>query len=162
MPENTFSLTLSRVEDLQFQVSFDWDNIPLLTLDEPEPIGHRKGPNAARLLGAAVGNCLSASLLFCLQKSRVPVKGITTTVNGSIVRKEGGRLRVGRLDVSMMLDAPGVERDRLARCLEVFEDYCIVTASVRKGIDVDVVVTDAEGNVLHHQAPAPRPAEESR
>jgi uncharacterized OsmC-like protein len=28
----------------------------------------------------------------------------------------------------------------MARCLEVFEDYCVVTQSVRDGIDITVSV----------------------
>jgi len=32
------------------------------------------------------------------------------------------------------------DRERMNRCLEIFEDFCLVTQSVRKGIDVQVDV----------------------
>ncbi len=149
MPENgQFSLTLERLQEYQFKATFDWPDVPSLVLDEPEPLGQRKGPNAARLLGAAVGNCLSASLLFCLQKSRLAVKDMRTEVVGTMVRNERGRLRVGKLDVHIRVDIPDVQPQRVSRCIELFEDYCVVTASVRKGIDVNVRVSDAQGNQL--------------
>jgi hypothetical protein len=36
----------------------------------------------------------------------------------------------------------------LPRCLEQFEDFCIVTQSVRQGIPVNVEVRDASGATL--------------
>jgi len=38
-------------------------------MDEPEPMGGNSGPNACKVLAATIGNCLTASLLFCLQKA---------------------------------------------------------------------------------------------
>ncbi|NIP81864.1 MAG: hypothetical protein GWM90_22645, partial [Gemmatimonadetes bacterium] len=35
---------------------------------------------------------------------------------------------------------PPEDQERVHRCLKVFEDFCIVSASVRKGIDIDVEV----------------------
>jgi hypothetical protein len=35
------------------------------------------------------------------------------------------------------------------RCLEQFEDFCIVTQSIRAGIPVSVNVVDANGKVAH-------------
>jgi hypothetical protein len=39
----------------------------------------------------------------------------------------------------------GSEAAHLQRCLSVFEDYCIVTQSVRSGVDVQVVVKQHDG-----------------
>ncbi|MFQ5709765.1 MAG: OsmC family protein [bacterium] len=149
MPENgQFQLTLERVKDYEFNAKFDWEKVAPLLLDEPEPLGKRKGPNAARLLGAAVGNCLSASLLFCLQKAKMNVRGVQTDVTGTMVRNEKGRLRLGKLEVHIRVDIHNRQPQRVSRCIELFEDYCVVTASVRKGVEVTVLVSDTQGNRL--------------
>jgi uncharacterized OsmC-like protein len=147
--DSGFSLTMKQVENFEFEVIFDWQQMPGLTVDEPEPIGRGKGPNASRLLGAAVGNCLSASLLFCLQKSRVEVAGIETRVQGALRRNDAGRLRIGGLEVEITLDTAAADARKVERCLSLFEDFCIVTASVRQGIDVAVTVVDRSGQTLH-------------
>ena len=146
--EGTFSLTLSRAEQFVFQVEFDSPELGTLTLDEPAPLGADKGPNASRLLGAAVGNCLSASLLFCLQKAKVEVQSMRTTVTGQLRRNERKRLRIGSIAVEITLGLNAEGKQRAGRCLELFEDYCVVTASVRQGIDVAVTVVDQEGTLL--------------
>ena len=68
--------------------------VPPLLLDEPEPLGDGDGPNAAKVLAAAVGNCLSASALYCLRRARIDVQSMRTTVSASLSRNEAGRLRV--------------------------------------------------------------------
>lgn len=149
MAENgAFSLTLERVGNYEFETKFDLEHLPPILLDEPPPLGGNKGPNASRMLAAAVGNCLSASLLFCLEKSKVSGQSVKTNVTGTLIRNEKGRLRVGRLDVHIKIDIPGETPQRTSRCLELFEDYCVVTASVRKGIQVNVRVSDVQGNEL--------------
>ncbi len=150
MSENhTFSLELQQVKDFEFDVTFDWAHLPPLRLDEPEPLGHRSGPNASRLVGAAVGNCLSASLLFCLQKSKQTIRDIRTTVVGHLQRNERGRLRLGKFEVTITLDAETDNPQRLQRCLTLFEDYCVVTASIRRAIPVLVRVVDSQGTELY-------------
>ncbi len=150
MAEHTgFSLRLERITGYEFETRFDWNQVEPLLLDEPEPLGGSKGPNASRLVGAAVGNCLSASLLFCLEKAKQDVKAIRTEVAGTMMRNERKRLRIGKLDVHITLDVDAREPDRVTRCLELFEDYCVVTASVRKGISTSVVVTDPAGVELY-------------
>ena len=142
-----FTITLERLEDYEFKVRFDWDGVDDLLLDEPVPMGGQRGPNASRLLAAAVGNCLSASLIFCLRKAKIEPTGMKTTVEGRIVRNENKRLRVGGVSVRIELDT-GEDPNRMGRCLSLFEDYCVVTESVRKGIEVDVEVVDPAGAVL--------------
>jgi organic hydroperoxide reductase OsmC/OhrA len=143
-----FTVNLEHLKDFEFKVRFDWDDVPELVLDEPEPLGHQRGPNAARILAAAVGNCLSASLLFCLQKSRAEPRGIKTRVTGTLARNEKGRQRIGGLQVRIDLEGPDDQVPRLERCLGLYEDFCMITESVRAGIPVGVEVYDADGQKI--------------
>jgi len=140
MMDNTFEVTLTREDRYRFHVDFGDGSGATLLMDEPQPLGEGAGPSASRVLAAAVGNCLSASLLFCLDKARVDTAGMRTRVSGTMERNERGRLRVGSLDVYIEPDLGDAPPARVARCLEIFEDFCVVTASVRKGLDVGVHV----------------------
>lgn len=135
-----FSLDVSLDEGFRQTVTFDWPDAAALLVDEPPPLGESGGPNPARLLGAAVATCLGASLLFCLRKARVDVQGLHSHVDGEVMRNERGRLRVSRIRVRLEPVVATEDQPRMARCLEVFEDFCVVTASVRQGVEVDVVV----------------------
>ena len=55
------------------------------------------------------------------------------------------RLRIGRLDVTIQLSESAADVRHLDRCLAQFEDFCVVTESVRHGIPVGVRVVDASG-----------------
>ncbi|MDA8301212.1 MAG: OsmC family protein [Actinomycetota bacterium] len=126
-------------EGYRFKVDFG-DGRGVLLMDEPAPLGDGSGPNAAAVLGAAVANCLSASLLFCLRKARIEVRSLGADVEVTSSRNERGRLRVSGVRVQLHPDlAPGNE-GRVGRCLELFEDFCVVTEAVRGGIEVDVTV----------------------
>lgn len=138
-----FTVSLALRDGYTFDVAFAEGEGPSLVVDELPPLGEANGPNPARLLAAAVGSCLSASLLFCLRKSRVEITQLRTTVDGTIVRNERGRLRIGGLRVRLAPDVTAEQRERMGRCLELFQDFCIVTESVRDGIAVDVEVEDA-------------------
>jgi uncharacterized OsmC-like protein len=140
MEQDRFALTLTLQDGYAFTADFGMAGVPDLTLDEPPPLGAGVGPNAARLIAAAVGNCLGASLLFCLRKSRIHVKQLRVSVEGTIVRNERGRLRIGEIRVRLAPDVVPQDRDRMGRCLELFEDFCIVTESVRQGIPIAVEV----------------------
>lgn len=140
MSDSQFALTLDRNEAFEFTVRFDETDLPALTVDEMPPVGAGTGPNPTRMLAVAVGHCLSASLLFCLQKSRIDVKDVTARVRGRVARNDEGRWRIAGMDVEIE-PVTDVAPERLERCLSVFEDYCIVTQSVRGGIDVNVRVT---------------------
>jgi len=138
--QNVFTTKLERVKDYQFRVRFDLPGMPELGTDEPEPVGKNAGPNPSRLLSAAVGNCLSSSLVFCLTKGRINVGDLKTSVETVMRRNEKGRWRIATLNVKLR---PVMREDDVARskrCLELFEDFCIVTESVRKGIEVNVDV----------------------
>jgi uncharacterized OsmC-like protein len=145
---DTFEVELERLDGYRFRTDFRTAGVPPLEVDEPPPLGAGAGPNPARLLAAAVGDCLGASLLFCLSKSRVEVAGLRVHVTGTYVRNERNRLRIGGLEVDLALDTRAEDADAVRRCLGAFEDFCIVTASVRAGLDVRVRVTDPAGKPL--------------
>jgi organic hydroperoxide reductase OsmC/OhrA len=140
MDERHFTVTLSRDEGYEFRARFDDESFAEILLDEPPPLGAGHGPNAARVLGAAVGNCLAASLLFCLAKARVDVGDLTATVTGTVARNEKGRLRITGIRVVLSPAVRPADRERITRCLDLFEDFCLVTASVRAGLNVQVEV----------------------
>jgi organic hydroperoxide reductase OsmC/OhrA len=140
MSDDLFAVELTERDRFQFDVAFGDAERTTLLVDEPEPLGDGAGPNASRLLAAAVGNCLAASLLFCLQKAHVPVAGIRARVEGSMDRNEKGRLRIGPLSVTLFPTVEGEPSPRMERCLDIFEDFCVVTQSVRDGLDVSVDV----------------------
>jgi uncharacterized OsmC-like protein len=145
-PQFTFSM--EQVRDFEFKVTFDGEDIPDLLLDEPAPVGGGAGPNPSRLLAAAAANCLSASLLFCLRKARQEPSGIKATVTGTLARDDRGRLRVEGFDV--VITVAGIDKEAAGsrRCTDLFEDFCVVTASIRKGIPVNVQVLDEAGERL--------------
>ena len=139
--DTEFTTKLEQVKDYEFSVSFDKDELGKLTMDEPAPTGTEKGPNASRVLSSAIGHCLSASLIFCLQRARIPLKHVTTNVHTTLARNEAGRWRVQEMKVNIKADpASEQDRERMKQCLEIFEDFCVVTQSVRKGINVNVAV----------------------
>lgn len=151
-----FTIHLEQEEGFDFRVKFDWPDNSDLLLDEPEPLGHRHGPNAARLVAAAVGNCLSASLLFCLKTKFKQNPGpLRARVTGQLARNERGRIRIGGLAVRIELAESAEALQHLERCMEQFEDFCVVTESIRQGIPVSVQVVDKEGRTVHEHDEVP-------
>lgn len=135
---SSFELTLEQLGGFEFKVGFDkpW---PELHTDEPPPLGRDAGPNPARLLALAIANCLSASLVFCLQRKGEKVEGLKARVRVDVVRNERGRQRIGQVEVTLLTPLPR-ESPALLTCLDTFEDFCTVTQSVRAGLDVKVNV----------------------
>lgn len=141
-----FSVNLQLVNGYQFLV--DFGDAGRWQTDEPQPLGQGEGPNPARLLATAVANCLAASLLFALRKYKDDPSGLRATVQGEMVRQEG-RLRIGQLQVQLTLNGELTHFDHLERALAQFEQFCIVTQSVRQGIAVSVSVQNDQGELLH-------------
>jgi len=137
-----FTVSMRQLDNFEFEVRFDKEHYSPLRMDEPEPLGRDAAPNASRVLAAAIGNCLTASLLFCTRKARVEPGPMETRVQVKLSRNERGRLRIAGVEVEIdPRFAPG-EREKAARCLELFEDFCVVTQSVREGIPVAVRVKE--------------------
>ena len=137
-------VTLEQQEDFHFAIRFS-DALPPLHADEAPPLGKGAGPNPEQLLAAAVGNCLSDSLLFALRKFKQKPEPLRTTVETTVGRNAENRLRVERIAVRITLGVPASALQHLDRALAQFEAFCTVAESVRKGIAVDVEVHDSTG-----------------
>lgn len=131
---------IRREDGYRFNITFDELPGVSMRMDEPRPLGGSEGASAAMALSAAVGHCLTSSMLFCMQKSRGELKDIETDVETEMRRNEKGRWRIGSIKVRMQLSPNDIDAQKLERCGELFEDFCIVTASVREGVRVDVEV----------------------
>jgi len=139
--ERDFSVSVRRQERFRFEVDFGLDGVGPLYMDEPEPVGGDSGPNASKVLAAAMGNCLTASLLFCLQKARAEVGDIETKVDGVIRRNGKGRWRIVEINVEISPEVGEEYDSQYERCLGLFEEFCVVSKSVEKGIPLNVKVS---------------------
>ena len=125
----------------KFSVSFDeQDTEGKFHMDEPKPVGKSEAPTAAMMLSSAVGHCLSSSLLFCMEKSRAKVERIDTDLVTNLARNEKGRWRIAGIKVNIKVKPADADSEKLARCKGIFEDFCIVTESVRNGTKIEVEV----------------------
>lgn len=139
-------VTLTLEADYRFKVDFGLPDVPLLATDAAPPLGH--GPDSELLLMASVANCLSASLAFSLRKFRNDKVPMRTTVQGKLARNELGRLRMDSIAVDIRLGVPAANLRLLERALAQYEDFCVVTQSVRAAIPVNAQVFDGEGVLL--------------
>jgi organic hydroperoxide reductase OsmC/OhrA len=139
--EITHHVTVRRAQGFQFVAEFeDMPEKPSILFDEPAPLGENRAPNAAAVLGAAVGDCLAASLTFCLRKVRLDPEHLTAHVATHIQRKKHGRFRITGIDVELNPEFAEDDGPAFDRCERLFEDFCIVTEGVRHGIPVNVSV----------------------
>ncbi len=144
MSETHIHVQLQQQQDYQFHIHFG-ELVPDLLGDEPAPLGAGRGPSPVQLLCAAVGNCLSDSLLFALRKFKQAPEPISCDVQAEVGRNAAGRLRVLSIKAVLKLGVPAASLQHLERVLDQFQEFCTVTQSVGQGIDISVEVFDALG-----------------
>lgn len=144
--ENTI-VNLNLEKDLIFKSYLGFEKLTELYIDE----SFRKkeqpwGPDAAKLLGMAVLGCLSASFIFCLNKRNLKPDDLQAHAEISFKKTEKGYIRIKQIDVKLIpkTDDPATLK-RINQCVResksgkrLFEESCIITASVREGIKVNV------------------------
>ncbi len=138
--EKILTIELERLKDYSFRVDFGKEGIESLVTDESPPLGAGAGPNPTLLLATAMGNCLSASLIFCLQKAHAQIKGMKTRVDAKTTRNEKGRWRITEIHVTITAEVDKDYVPQMERCIALFQDFCIVSKSVEQGIPLKVDV----------------------
>ena len=147
MSEKTITVELRQQADYRFDIHFD-ETMPTLTIDEPAPLGTGLGPSPVHLLCAAVGNCLSDSLLFAFRKFKQAPEPIRCVVEAEVGRNPQGRMRVLKINAKLHLGVAVDQLQQADRVLSQFEEFCTVTQSVGQGIAVHTRVLDAHGVIL--------------
>lgn len=145
----TFSIVVEQEQDYVFRIRFEGTEIPDLLSDEPAPLGGGSGPNPSRMLVAAVANCMGASLLFALRKYKNEPTSLRVQATAHMGRNEAGRMRVAKVDAQITLPEMAGSYQQIERILAQFEQFCVVTESVRSGVEVNVSVVDVTGALLH-------------
>lgn len=138
--EGTFEVSLHLVDGYRFDVAPPAGGGEGFSIDESQPLGSGHFATPSQTLASAMASCLASSFLFCARKGRIDVRSLRVRAKGTFVRNARKRLRIGALHIELFpVVAPGDEQ-RMERCLELFEDFCVVTQSVRTGIPVVVGV----------------------
>lgn len=135
---------LHQQQDFRFELRFSEAGVPVIA-DESPPLGQGAGPSPVQLLAAAVGNCLSASLLFALRKFKQVPDPLQASVTAEVGKNAEGRTRVLKLNATLTLGVPAAQLEHLDRVLASFEAYCTVTQSVAAAIPVELQVYDSLG-----------------
>lgn len=145
MDKKPLTIELRLLENFLFEIDFgEFGNI---MTDESPPVGGGEGPEPSMMLAASVANCLAASLLFALRKYKSDPAGLRATVDIVTERVEK-YLRITGLQVKLHLESTRDELPGLDKALAQFENFCVVTQSVRQGIPTSVEVFDVSGNQL--------------
>lgn len=145
----TFTVHLEQKQGYQFAASFEQPAVPDILLDEPGPLSAGEGPNASQVLAVAVGNCLTASLLFCLHKCQQEPATLQAEVTTRLAPNAQGHQRIAGIDVVIRLQETAGQVAQFGPCMQQFENYCVVTDSVRRGVPVHVKVVDGAGNDVY-------------
>lgn len=152
MSDELVRVELVQQADYRFETRFGGD-VPAVLTDEPPPLGTGLGPSPVQLLCAAVGNCLSDSLLFALRKYKQSPEPLRCTVEARVGRNAEGRLRVLAMTARLQLGVPAAQLQHLDRVLSGFEAFCTVTQSVGQGIEIRTEVRDADDMLLKPATP---------
>lgn len=140
----SISFEMKLLENYVFEI--DFGEFGKIITDEPEPLGQGEGPNPSQLLAASVANCLAASLVFAIRKFKGDPGEVSAKITLSMHRVDG-RLRVEKTDVALQLGNAYENLPNIEKVIKQFEDFCVVTQSVRNGFDVNVEVRDLNGEL---------------
>ena len=134
---NTVTLDLER--DMIFRCDPNEMKIKECYIDETNEDLDMLGPNPVKLLASAVLGCLSASLIFCIQKKKLTLDEFHAEAEIVIARNDEGLFRVKEINVDLQpkTDDPAMIK-RIDQCKKMFERYCTITQSVRQGIQVNL------------------------
>jgi uncharacterized OsmC-like protein len=132
-------IELTHTKDYQFLARFVNEEVELW-MDEPEPLGEKKGPEGVTLLAGATGYCMTASLVFALKKLRVEPRNLKTYAKTELKRIENRLRRVSCITIDIHVEIDEKHHKRFEQCLKLFGQYCIIGESIRGNFPIFICV----------------------
>lgn len=138
--------TATLMDNITFKVKIK--EFPEFIMDEPEQFhGDNNGPSSIEYLCVAVAGCQGTSFKFCLDKFDIKLEKMVVIVEAEMHHvEEDGRqmLRITNLHIKIDVDLKNPEEDEedLYECFAVYKKYCVVSASIIKGIKLDIALVD--------------------
>lgn len=127
-------------EQMLFKCDLGQIKMHNLYIDERKKKRNDKiGPSPVKLLALSVLSCLLASFEFCLEKKNLELSDLEGKAEIIIARDKKNFWRVKKIDIDILpkIDNPEM-RKRVDQCKRLFEQYCIISESLRKGIEINV------------------------
>jgi uncharacterized OsmC-like protein len=131
------------MENIAFKVNIK--DYPEFIMDEPKEFhGNDKGPSAGEFLLVSIAGCQGVSFKFCLQKFGIETEYMIVHVESKmshVWHEEFDREILNIVHINVLIDVKlkdPEDQEDLLECFNVFQKYCVVTTSIRRGIPVDV------------------------
>ncbi len=95
------------------------------------------GPNPSKLLALSLLGCMGASFAFCLQKKNFSLSDFEGKAFITSKRNEKGFWRIKKINIELQpkIDSPKM-RKRAEQCQKFFEQFCIISESIKEGIEI--------------------------
>ncbi|MHA1268164.1 MAG: OsmC family protein [Candidatus Helarchaeota archaeon] len=132
-------------ENITFKVKIK--DFPELTMDEPKEFhGDNNGPSSIEFLCTAIAGCQGTSFKFCLDKFGIELNKMIVIAEAEMHHVEENQrklLRITNLHVTIETELKDPDdKEDLLECFEVYKKYCVVSASIIRGIAMDVKLVD--------------------
>ncbi len=130
---------ISLEEEMIFKCELGQIKMSDLYIDEQHKKSKDKvGPNPSKLLALSVLGCMSASFAFCLQKKDFSLSDFEGKAFIISKRNEKGIWRIKKIKIELhpKIDTPKM-RERADQCQKFFEQFCIISESLKKGIEIE-------------------------
>ena len=97
------------------------------------------GPSPIKLLALSVLGCLAVCFEFCLQKKGFTLSDLDGRAEVTFTRKDKEFWRIRKIDIDLLPKIDNTEmRKSVAQCKNLFEQHCIISESLRKGMEINV------------------------
>jgi len=131
-------VSLRLEEEMIFKCDLGQINMKDLFIDEQHKKTQEKiGPNPSKLLALSVLGCMSSSFAFCLQKKDFSLSDFRGKAFITSKRNEKGLWRIKEIKLELQPEIDTLKmRERADQCKKFFEQFCIISESIKEGIEI--------------------------